>query len=80
MTNRCVCCGEEIPEGRTVCWRCEHGHPIKQQSPPSQLRVGKRAGLRMLICKLQLLPKRLLKKLGAVHAALICQIGHPSGE
>lgn len=25
MINRCVCCGEEIPEGRTVCWRCEHG-------------------------------------------------------
>lgn len=22
--NRCVCCGSEIPEGRQVCWECEH--------------------------------------------------------
>jgi hypothetical protein len=22
--NRCVCCGTEIPEGRQVCWACEH--------------------------------------------------------
>lgn len=22
-TNRCVCCGEIIPEGRQVCRRCE---------------------------------------------------------
>ena len=25
MDNYCVCCGEIIPEGRQVCWRCEHG-------------------------------------------------------
>lgn len=24
-TNRCVCCGEEIPEGRMVCPICENG-------------------------------------------------------
>lgn len=26
--NRCVCCGEVIPEGRMVCPNCEakHGH------------------------------------------------------
>lgn len=23
VPNRCVCCGEEIPEGRMVCHRCE---------------------------------------------------------
>ena len=23
-TNRCVCCGKIIPEGRMVCWSCEH--------------------------------------------------------
>jgi hypothetical protein len=23
MTNRCVCCGVEIPEGRQVCPKCE---------------------------------------------------------
>lgn len=22
-TNRCVCCGAEIPEGRQVCAKCE---------------------------------------------------------
>ena len=22
--NRCVCCGDVIPEGRQVCYRCEH--------------------------------------------------------
>ena len=25
MENICVCCGEIIPEGRQVCYRCEHG-------------------------------------------------------
>ena len=23
MENRCVCCGEVIPEGRQVCAKCE---------------------------------------------------------
>lgn len=27
MTNHCVCCGAEIPEGRIVCWACEHSEP-----------------------------------------------------
>ena len=22
--ERCICCGEVIPEGRQVCWSCEH--------------------------------------------------------
>lgn len=21
----CVCCGAPVPEGRMVCWQCEHG-------------------------------------------------------
>lgn len=24
MDNTCVCCGAVIPEGRLVCWVCEH--------------------------------------------------------
>ena len=24
MTNTCISCGAEIPEGRSVCWACEH--------------------------------------------------------
>lgn len=27
--DTCVCCGEYVPEGRQVCWSCEHGIPIK---------------------------------------------------
>ena len=23
--DRCVCCGEYVPEGRMVCVRCKHG-------------------------------------------------------
>ena len=23
--DRCVCCGEYVPEGRQVCWGCENG-------------------------------------------------------
>lgn len=23
-TDRCVCCGACVPEGRMICWRCEH--------------------------------------------------------
>ena len=22
--DRCICCGEIVPEGRMVCWQCEH--------------------------------------------------------
>lgn len=22
--DRCVCCGAPVPEGRMVCWWCEH--------------------------------------------------------
>ena len=22
--ERCICCGEIVPEGRQVCWSCEH--------------------------------------------------------
>ena len=25
MNNLCVCCGETIPEGRQVCYKCEVG-------------------------------------------------------
>ena len=31
--DRCVCCGEYVPEGRQVCWGCENrdvrGHRSK---------------------------------------------------
>lgn len=24
MENRCIYCGDIIPEGKLVCWQCEH--------------------------------------------------------
>ena len=29
MTDTCVCCGAEIPEGRMVCPQCEARKPMK---------------------------------------------------
>ena len=26
-TDTCICCGELVPEGRQVCWQCEHPKP-----------------------------------------------------
>lgn len=28
--DRCVCCGEIIPEGRQVCASCEYGHDVEE--------------------------------------------------
>lgn len=24
LPDNCVCCGEPVPEGRLICWKCEH--------------------------------------------------------
>lgn len=35
MDNTCVCCGAVIPEGRLVCWVCEHygaGVPEREET------------------------------------------------
>lgn len=32
INNICMCCGEIIPEGREICWSCEHGYtPNKKE-------------------------------------------------
>lgn len=31
MKDRCVCCGEIIPEGRMVCYMCEHSLDRKNE-------------------------------------------------
>lgn len=23
-TDTCICCGAPVPEGRMICWQCEH--------------------------------------------------------
>ena len=30
-SNRCICCGAEIPEGRQICWGCEHSTQEKEE-------------------------------------------------
>lgn len=30
--NRCIFCGTIIPEGRQICWNCEHNYPCKLPS------------------------------------------------
>ena len=44
MENRCVCCGEIIPEGRQVCPECEKGHgpEPKQERKERKKKRGRR--------------------------------------
>lgn len=38
--DRCVCCGEIVPEGTWVCWNCEqNGGPKPKANTPSELQV-----------------------------------------
>lgn len=38
--DRCVCCGEVVPEGRQVCWSCEqNGGPKPKTDTPSGLQI-----------------------------------------
>lgn len=40
MSDTCVCCGREIPEGRQVCLTCESifGRPYEMPEPTNPLR------------------------------------------
>lgn len=31
MTDTCVVCGAPVPEGRMVCWICEHKYEHKEE-------------------------------------------------
>ena len=31
MEDRCIACGEIIPEGRQVCWTCEEGAQMNKE-------------------------------------------------
>lgn len=37
-SNYCVCCGDEIPEGRFVCLNCENGHYTHKKDKKSFFR------------------------------------------
>lgn len=34
--SRCISCGDIVPEGRQVCWACEHGitPSVKREAKP----------------------------------------------
>ncbi len=40
MQDRCVCCGEYVPEGRRVCPNCEKGSSIKDSGNRTKFPTG----------------------------------------
>lgn len=43
MVDTCVCCGAPVPEGRQICWICEHTDYAKADEPVSQAPAPDRA-------------------------------------
>ena len=47
MVDTCVCCGAPVPEGRQICWICEHpdyakaDEPVRQPPTPDRANRGK---------------------------------------
>lgn len=41
--NKCVICGEVVPEGRLVCGKCEAGNGASKAPPPTKKEEGKYA-------------------------------------
>lgn len=33
-TDTCICCGAPVPEGRMICWQCEHPKPCPCDNCP----------------------------------------------
>lgn len=40
LQDRCVCCGEYVPEGRQVCPNCEKGSSIKDSGNRTKFPTG----------------------------------------
>lgn len=56
MVDACVCCGAPVPEGRQICWICEHTDYAKADEPVSQApapgcsdREKSKRGMKMLL-------------------------------
>lgn len=43
MVDTCVCCGAPVPEGRQICWICEHTDYAKADEPVRQAHAPDRA-------------------------------------
>ena len=52
MENRCVCCGEIIPEGRQVCEKCE------REAEDEDYKISGQDQRRGLHCRGKVLPMR----------------------
>lgn len=55
MVDTCVCCGAPVPEGRQICWICEHtdyptaDEPVGQTPAPARAdREKSKRGMKML--------------------------------
>lgn len=33
--DRCVCCGDKVPEGRQICFKCDNDSPLAQATRES---------------------------------------------
>ena len=38
--DQCVCCGAYVPEGRWICWMCEHVEEITAEKEVSDQRTS----------------------------------------
>ena len=41
MEHTCVSCGEIIPQGRDICWSCEHGYTPDKREHNKEKENGK---------------------------------------
>lgn len=55
MVDACVCCGAPVPEGRQICWVCEHttyptaDEPVRQAPAPDRAARKSRRSIKMLL-------------------------------
>lgn len=54
MVDTCVCCGAPVPEGRQICWICEHtdyptaDEPVREAPAPGRAdREKSKRGIKM---------------------------------
>lgn len=63
MENRCVCCGDIVPEGRWVCPNCEFGCNKKSPSELSEVEQTKKPKkTKLIVAELRVLAMTLQSK------------------
>lgn len=66
MQDRCVCCGQYVPEGRQVCPNCEKGSSIKDSGNRTKFSTGAVRDMRRGKGRYDLLPWDAIHEL-AIH-------------